>query len=111
VCQLLEHQRAQQLHTLGRWFERTGCREHTALVCDLAVLDRADDVGERVATPVRGAWLGSVLTLDESDGVTAQARSVQTKVDGWIGRGTQMLARSRSARQVRAHEKLVQRAA
>jgi hypothetical protein len=70
------------LHTLGRWFERTGCRKHAVLVRDLAVLARADDVGERVAAPVGGAWLGSVLTVNGSDGVTAQTRSVRTKVDG-----------------------------
>ena len=68
-------------HALGRWFERTGWRDHAALVHDLAVLAHSDDEGERVATPHGGHWRGEMLMMQGTDKQTARARSVRT----WVG--------------------------
>jgi hypothetical protein len=69
-------------HAIGRWFSRTGLRDHAALVRDLAVLAlAADDGDDRVATPVGGCWLGAVETMRGAGKVTARARNVRT----WVG--------------------------
>jgi hypothetical protein len=70
-------------HALGRYFERTGLRDHTSLVRDLAVLADAADAGDdRVATTDGGCWLGSMQTMRGAGKVTARARNVRTWVDG-----------------------------
>jgi hypothetical protein len=49
-------------HGLGRWFERTGKRQHELLLADLTTLAEApDDAGEKVYCPPRGIWLGDVI--------------------------------------------------
>ena len=70
------------MHALGRWFERTGHRDHERLLADLAVLAAAGDDDDRVATPEGGYWLGSMETMGGTDRVTALARNVRTWVDG-----------------------------
>jgi hypothetical protein len=68
-------------HGIGRWFERTGLRDHGMLVRDLAVLAAAGDDGDHVATPDGGYWLGSVIIMGGTDKVTARARHIRTWVD------------------------------
>jgi hypothetical protein len=68
-------------HAVGRWFERTGLRDHAMLLRDLAVLVDAGDDGDRVATPEDGSWLGGVEPMRGSDGSIARARSIRT----WVG--------------------------
>jgi hypothetical protein len=68
------------LHALGRWFERSGEREHTALIRDLAMLAQADEKAERVETP-GGFWLGQVIdAMDDGAGKGVKMRNVRT----WI---------------------------
>jgi hypothetical protein len=67
------------LHSLGRWFERSGIRDHAALTHDLAVLaEVGDDADDRVATPDSdGAWVGAVINI-RGEGEAVRARSVRT---------------------------------
>jgi hypothetical protein len=64
-------------HSLARWFERSGHRDHALLIRDLALLASADDVGgDEVATP-EGCWLGSVIGM-KGDRGASRARNVRT---------------------------------
>jgi hypothetical protein len=68
------------LHALSRWHERTGWRDHGALVRDLAVLADATDDGDRVPTNGGGYWRGRSEPMLGTDGSTATARNVRTWV-------------------------------
>jgi hypothetical protein len=70
------------MHGLSRWFERTGLRDHAALMRDLAVLASSADESEKVRTVGGGYWLGATETMGGTDRVTARARNVRTWVDG-----------------------------
>jgi hypothetical protein len=68
------------LHALGRWFERSGLRDHSALVRDLSVLAETDESAERVQTR-DGFWLGAVVeALNDHDGKGVKLRNVWTRL-------------------------------
>jgi len=67
------------MHSLGRWMERTGLRDHGALLADLAALIGADETTERIPTPSGYFWLGAVLPMKGPRGET-KVRSVRTLV-------------------------------
>jgi hypothetical protein len=65
------------MHALGRWFERTGLREHDALIEALGVLVPAREA-ERVES-AGGFWLGGVINaMDDGAGKGCRIRNVRT---------------------------------
>jgi hypothetical protein len=71
------------LHALGRWFERSGERDQSALVRDLALLIAASDEAEKIDTP-GGFWLGAVINaVDDVAKKGVKLRNVRT----WISDG------------------------
>jgi hypothetical protein len=65
-------------HALGRYFERSGKRDHVALVAALALLvDARDAGGDTVATDGDGAWIGAEVLMRGPHGTT-RARTVRT---------------------------------
>ena len=66
------------LHALARWFERSGLRDHAALLTALAVLADAAEDGDEVETPDGGRWLGGIEPMRGTDRQTAHARNIRT---------------------------------
>jgi hypothetical protein len=69
------------LHCLGRWFQRSGRRDHALLIRDLAVLLHAGEAGEvrngDTVPTADGTWCGSVADL-KGEGSTYRCRAVRT---------------------------------
>jgi hypothetical protein len=63
-------------HALGRFFERTGQRDHRTLIRALAVLADARADGDQVPA-ADGFWMGSTVQMQGKHGITS-ARSVRT---------------------------------
>jgi hypothetical protein len=51
------------LHCLARWFQRTGNRDYTTLINDIAALSDAPAEEDKVPTPTGFFWLGSVKPM------------------------------------------------
>jgi hypothetical protein len=71
------------LHAMGRWFERSGLREHEALTAALAVLVETDESLERVNTR-DGFWLGGVVeAMNDAEHKGVKLRNVRTWLPAW----------------------------
>jgi hypothetical protein len=64
------------LHSLARWFERSGHRDHALLIRDIAVLANADEDHDAVPT-ADGFWLGHTRRMRSAKDVTPDGQERQ----------------------------------